>query len=190
MSIRNSTKQAFAQALKSLLNAREMSAIRVQDLCRSCGTQRPTFYYHFRDKYDLVAWIYEQDVRETLQLSGGSYDVGFLERLLVRMRQEQVFYRKAFADSDQNALLPYIQQMIRSMTWSAVQDRRSGEHLSQEEQFTINFLAYSWCQCLVDWIEDKYTMTAGEYARLMYRHLSYLRLREISGEEFPTGQKA
>lgn len=187
MSIRNGTKRAFAEALKSLLNTKEMGAVRIQDLCRLCGTERPTFYYHFRDKYDLVTWIYEQDVRRTVQ-QYGRYNAAQLEMLLDLMQQEQVFYRKAFADSAQNALLPYIQQMILSITRSAMQGRRAGEDLTQEEQFTINFLAYSWCRCLADWIEGKYTMSAGEYARLMYRHLSYLGLREIVERELPEGQ--
>ena len=187
MSIRNGTKRAFAEALKRVLNTKEMGSVRVQDLCRLCGTERPTFYYHFRDKYDLVTWIYEQDVRRTVQ-QHGRYNAAQLEMLLELMQQEQVFYRKAFADSAQNALLPYIQQMILSMTRSAVKDRRSGEDLTQEEQFTINFLAYSWCRCLVDWIEGKYTLSAGEYAQLMYRQLSYLGLREIPAMELPEEQ--
>lgn len=189
MSIRNSTKLAFAEALKSLLNTKELSAVRVQDLCRLCGTERPTFYYHFRDKYDLVTWIYEQDVRDTLEQCGGQYGIRQTECLLTMMQREQVFYRKAFADSAQNALLPYIHQMIFSITRSAVQGRRTGESLTQEEQFTINFLAYSWSRCLADWIEGKYTMSAGEYARLMYRHLPYLEIQEISEGELPEEQR-
>lgn len=190
MSIRNSTKLAFAGALKSLLNTKDMSAVRVQDLCKLCGTERPTFYYHFRDKYDLVTWIYEQDVEKTLAMCGGCYNEAQMEQLLILMQREQIFYRKAFADSDQNALLPYIQQMIRSVSRTVVQEQRSGDPLTQEEQFTINFLSYSWCRCLADWVEGKYSMTAREYARLMYRHLSYPGLEEISEEELPSGQKA
>lgn len=190
MSIRNATKLAFAVALKNLLNTKEMSAVRVQDLCRLCGTERPTFYYHFRDKYDLVTWIYEQDVQQTLRQCGDVYSAAQMELMLQIMRREQVFYRKAFADSDQNALLPYIRQMIQSRTQSVVQGRGSGEVLTQEARFTINFLAYSWCRCLVDWIEGKYTMSAGEYARLMYRYLSYLEIQEISEAELMEGQKA
>ena len=35
--------------------------VRVSDLCERCGVERRVFYYHFKDKYDLVAWMFEQD---------------------------------------------------------------------------------------------------------------------------------
>lgn len=179
MSIANSTKQAFADALKLTLNTKELSAVRVQELCRLCGTERPTFYYHFRDKHDLIAWIYEQDVARTLAMTGGVYGEKQLEELLRIMQTEQVFYRKAFADSTQNALLPYVQQMILSAAESVLQVQLSKENLGQEDKFVINCMAYSWCRGLVDWIEGKYDLSAREYARLMFRYLSWPNIRDL-----------
>ena len=171
MSIRNSTKQAFADALKSLLTNRELSAVRVQELCRICGTERPTFYYHFRDKYDLIAWIYEQDLQRSLQLAGGRYSVSQLEQLLLIMGREQLFYRKAFDDSGQNALLPYILQSNTRYVRDIIQGHPSAQPLSREEEFQIHIYTYAWCGCLQDWIGGKFDFSAAQYARLMYRSM-------------------
>lgn len=188
MAIRNSTKFAFANALKSLLNTKELSSIRIQELCRICGTERPTFYYHFRDKYDLIAWIYEQDLQAALSSSDGHYHVDQLENLLLRMQKEHVFYKKAFADSTQNALLPYIRQMNIRLAKAVQLNRQNTDALTPEEEFHINFFTYSWCYCLLDWINGTYDLTAAQYAQLMYRSMSYLDIPGILAGKPPQGR--
>ena len=174
MSIRNSTKLAFANALKSLLGTKELSAVRVQELCRICGAERPTFYYHFRDKYDLVCWIYEQDLMEAMDGFGGRYSEARIEKLLLRMAEEQTFYRRAFNDSGQNALLPYILQSNIHLARQLMGDRQMLENLTQEDAFHIHMYTYAWCGCLQDWVAGRYDFTAAQYAQLMYRSLLQL----------------
>ena len=52
------TKKVLAYALKSLMASRPLSKITVGDICEACDMNRKSFYYHFRDKYDLVNWIF------------------------------------------------------------------------------------------------------------------------------------
>lgn len=53
----NITKRALAAALKELMEQKPFSKINVADICEKCGMNRKSFYYHFKDKYDLVNWI-------------------------------------------------------------------------------------------------------------------------------------
>ena len=179
MGIKNSTKQAFANALKSLLAAKELSAVRVQELCRICGAERPTFYYHFRDKYDLVSWIYEQDLQKSVRLSGESYGVNQLEQLLLILQADQIFYRKAFHDSGQNALLSYILQSNIRLAREVLGEQQTLVNLTREEEFQIRVYTYAWCGCLQDWISGRYDFSAEKYAGLMYRSMSELALKSL-----------
>ncbi|MGL4283076.1 hypothetical protein [Eubacterium aggregans] len=36
------------------------------DLAECCGVNRKTFYYHFKDIYDLIDWIFLGEVQEAL----------------------------------------------------------------------------------------------------------------------------
>ena len=54
----NVTKRALAEGLKQLMERRPFAKISVGDICESCNMNRKSFYYHFRDKYDLVNWIF------------------------------------------------------------------------------------------------------------------------------------
>jgi AcrR family transcriptional regulator len=50
----NITKQAFSIALKELMQEVPFDKIRIADICNRCGMNRKSFYYHFKDKYDLL----------------------------------------------------------------------------------------------------------------------------------------
>lgn len=62
----NLTKRALAAAMKELMEQMPFSKISVSDIAEQCGMNRKSFYYHFKDKYDLVNWIFDM---EYLQLS-------------------------------------------------------------------------------------------------------------------------
>ena len=56
------TKIAMAQALKKLLILKDLDKITINDISNDCGINRQTFYYHFRDIYDLLEWIFSNEV--------------------------------------------------------------------------------------------------------------------------------
>ena len=58
--MRQTTKQAIAEALRNLLNQRSIEKITVKDIVEECGVNRQTFYYHFYDVYDLMEWMIEE----------------------------------------------------------------------------------------------------------------------------------
>lgn len=62
--MRQTTKQAIAEALRNLLNQRSIEKITVKDIVEECGVNRQTFYYHFYDVYDLMEWMIEEGWKE------------------------------------------------------------------------------------------------------------------------------
>ena len=67
----NATKQAFADALRKLLEQKPFAKISVSHICEECGMNRKSFYYHFKDKYDLVNWIFDRRRMEKCRLYMG-----------------------------------------------------------------------------------------------------------------------
>ena len=52
----NRTRQELDAALRTLLEQRPLERLRVRELTELCGLRRQSFYYHFKDVYDLFAW--------------------------------------------------------------------------------------------------------------------------------------
>ena len=60
------TKRALEQSLKNLLLKKPLTKITINDIADDCGINRMTFYYHFKDIYDLVEWSCLEDAKKAL----------------------------------------------------------------------------------------------------------------------------
>ena len=102
------TKQLLATGLKELAATTPLRKIRVGELCARCGVDRRTFYYHFRDIYDLAAWIFDQTVDDHIPFEKDhSYERG-VGMGLTQIWKDEVFFRCALAEDSQNALGRYM----------------------------------------------------------------------------------
>ena len=61
------TKYALENSLKKLLAQKPLNKITVSDITEDCGINRMTFYYHFKDIYDLVEWACLEDAKKALE---------------------------------------------------------------------------------------------------------------------------
>ncbi len=61
------TKKSLANALRRAMEKKTFSKITVSEIIEDCGVNRKTFYYHFRDIYDLLRWMLEQDAIEIVK---------------------------------------------------------------------------------------------------------------------------
>ena len=57
------TKQAMYHALKKLITTKSINKITIKDITDTCGLNRQTFYYHFKDIYDLLEWSFQEEFR-------------------------------------------------------------------------------------------------------------------------------
>ncbi len=64
----NITKQALATSLRELMEEVPFDKINVAQICERCGMNRKSFYYHFKDKYDLVNWHSKSRVKILFQI--------------------------------------------------------------------------------------------------------------------------
>ena len=60
------TKRALEASFKKLLLEKPLNKITINDITEDCGVNRMTFYYHFKDIYDLVDWILAEDAAKVL----------------------------------------------------------------------------------------------------------------------------
>ena len=56
------TKRHLSLAFLELLDKRPIGKISISDITVQCSVSRMTFYYHFRDIYDLAGWTLENEL--------------------------------------------------------------------------------------------------------------------------------
>lgn len=106
------TKQALAASMKELMSEIPMNKINIGDIVGRCNMNRQSFYYHFKDKYDLVNWIYYTEfvvnIKDNLSIS--SWDL--LENMCEFFYENKVFYTNAFKITGQNSFSEYFIEVI------------------------------------------------------------------------------
>lgn len=77
----DTTKRALEASLKNRLLKKPLDKITIQDIAAVCGISRMTFYYHFKDIYDLVEWSCVEDATRALagRKTYDTWQQGFLQ---------------------------------------------------------------------------------------------------------------
>jgi len=63
---RKTTKEILAESFRELAEGKSVDKITVQEIVDNCGYSTATFYRHFKDKYDLIAWDYARKTAEIM----------------------------------------------------------------------------------------------------------------------------
>lgn len=59
------TRSALGRALIECLNKKPINKITINDITGACGISRQTFYYYFKDIYDLLEWVFKNELEQT-----------------------------------------------------------------------------------------------------------------------------
>ena len=188
---RNRTKRMFAEELERMVAQMPFEDVRVSKLCERCDVQRALFYYHFSDKYDLIAWIFIQDLRMSMAAddSNGSI-VDVMAGALGRMWNRRGFYKRVFEDRGQNSIEQYIQRFDVQLN-ARIVAQATGASPSPRELFLIKSSSYGSIFCSVEWLRGDIEATPLEVAQWVYEgmpdFLQQAYVKSFSKESFDLG---
>lgn len=105
------TKKALAESMKKLMEERPVKKINISDIVTGCNMNRQSFYYHFKDKYDLINWIYYTEFIVNIKnLPISSWEI--LEKTCDFFYNNKKFYKNAFQVTGQNSFSEYFIEVL------------------------------------------------------------------------------
>lgn len=169
----NITKQALAASLKNLMEEVPFDKINVARICEGCGMSRKSFYYHFKDKYDLVNWIFDTEflevVTDYLNLDNYTDRWKLIETSCTYFYENRSFYRKALQIKGQNSFPDHLREIIQPILKARLGelDKEQGQGM---EEFALDFFVDAIVDAIVRWLTDKDCIPAEEFVEKV-RHL-------------------
>ena len=153
MSTSEFTKLMIAQATRRLLEEQSFEALSVADIAKACNVSRNTIYYHFRDKYDIVNWIFYSEIMPIVDRYKNldNWDEGLLE-LCRYLQAHKKFYLKVLHVQGQNSfsecLMEFGIALVKNLLMSA-----NADVLLSENQLEViaNFYAHGLIGVLENW---------------------------------------
>ena len=148
------TKRALEQSLKNLLLQKPLSKITISDIADDCGINRMTFYYHFKDIYDLIEWSCEEDARKALE-GKKTYDTwqqGLLQ-IFEAVQENKVFILNVYRCVHREQVEKYLQPLVDQLLLDVIDEEAAGMTLRDEDkQFIAKVYAYIFIGVMLDWI--------------------------------------
>jgi len=173
----------FAEELVRMLETMPLEKVRVVDLCRRCGATPPTFYYHFKDKYDLAAWIYFRDISGAFGDREPGYSPERLEESFRLMEARRSFYQEVFADDSQNSLtdyaMRYMTQMVRDVVLAA-----TGKVPTDMQMLEARHHSYGIIGLQREWIEGETGISTAALATFLCDHTPGFLRSALEGYRF------
>ena len=166
----NITKRALAQALKDLMRHQSFQKISVGEICEACGMNRKSFYYHFRDKHDLVCWIFQTEFFEHLHMTDGFTGWSLLSDACGYLYGERAFYRDILAIDGQNSLREYLKEQTHPLLVEFAHEMLEGFDAG-ELDFCLSFYTDSFLTSIVRWLSAPEVIQPEEYIEQIRRLL-------------------
>ncbi|MGN0708163.1 MAG: TetR-like C-terminal domain-containing protein [Faecalibacterium sp.] len=148
------TKRALETSLKKLLLQKPLNKITINDITADCGVNRMTFYYHFKDIYDLVEWILEEDAAKIMEgwRADNSWEDAF-ETVLRRVQENRTFFLNIYRALSREQLELYLYRLLDPMLNEVVEHECKGIIVRDEDrQFVIDFYKYALVGMALEWI--------------------------------------
>ena len=100
MIAQKTTKEILAESIQELAAKKSVEKITIKEITQNCGMTSTTFYNHFSDKYELLAWIYDVSMEPFLGRLGteASWRDCVRQSALV-LTENQPFYRNALLNT-------------------------------------------------------------------------------------------
>ena len=148
------TKRALEQSLKNLLLQKPLTKITINDIAEDCGINRMTFYYHFKDIYDLVEWSCMEDAKNALN-ENKTYETwqqGLLQ-IFEAVKENKPFIMNVYRCVHREQVEKYLEPLVDSLVLGVINEESAAVTVRDEDKaFIANVYSYVFIGIMIDWI--------------------------------------
>lgn len=150
------TKRALAASLKNMLLKKPLNKITINDIAEDCGINRMTFYYHFKDIYDLVEWTCEEDAAKALEGKNtyNTWQQGFLN-IFYAVLENKPFILNVYRSVSREQVEIYLYRVTYDLLIGVVNERSANMSVSEDDKkFIADFYKFAFVGIMLEWIKN------------------------------------
>ena len=150
------TKRALEASLKNLLLQKPLNKITINDIAEDCGINRMTFYYHFKDIYDLVEWSCEEDAARALagKKTYETWQQGLLQ-IFEAVQNNKPCILNVYRSVSREQVENYLYRLTYDLLEGVVEEQAQGMSVRPEDKAYIATLyKYMFVGLMLDWIKS------------------------------------
>ena len=174
--VKTDTKQKIALALRQLMQERPLRKITVHDLMIRAQMTRQSFYYHFQDIQEVLAWSCEQQLSRPLHQAQELTFEEWMVQALNILYQDRNFYRQILGFLDQGFLLRFCKSLLRPRISQVLFQREEG--LNENQEFVIEVVVRAVLAYLPDMLASRRELDLQQARGRLHYLLDTMGLKE------------
>ena len=150
------TKRALETSLKNLLLQKPLDKITINDITADCGINRMTFYYHFKDIYDLVEWSCLEDAEKALnnKKTYDTWEQGLLQ-IFYAVQANKPFIMNVYHCVSRERVEKYLMPLTDKLLVDVIEEQPKGLFVKQtDKDFIAQIYSYVLVGLMLDWVAD------------------------------------
>jgi len=146
------TELKLGNALKTLMATQSLDTITVKKISEMCKVNRQTFYYHFRNIYDLLTWIYLNEAVENMdRVTNWEEALAFIFRYV---NDNAAFITNTLSSAGRELFIEFLYNTTYTMQLQVLNKLDVDNVLSSaNKKFISQFYAPSFVYIVVRWAD-------------------------------------
>lgn len=171
---RKTTKEILAKSFLELARKKRIDKITITEITNNCIMSQPTFYNHFKDKYDLIVWIYISHVSEIM---GKIDNKTFLWKdcllsAALYYSENCKFIKNALEHtSGQDSFIENVQRINTEFLKAEVQKNLMTEYIPNTTMGIIKVYSYGIVQFMIEWLLGDMNLSPEQVADIWDKSL-------------------
>ncbi len=151
------TKELLAGCFKELMLTKPFEKITIKNITDKAGLIRPTYYKHFQDKYELLEWIFLNEIGHQAELLVDNDMAGEALLLICKgLDRDRAYYKKAIKITGPNSFQEVLSDFIYKTFLKIIKnhvDSGSFKGYATPER-AARFYMHGIVNSLADWLSD------------------------------------
>ena len=149
--------------MKQLLRSNPIEKITIDSILEIAGVSRRSFYRYFKDKYELLEWIYNYDFCRFVEVRPEKSIWEYYPDILRSLRADPEFYSSAFVYAGQNSFRAFCFEKLFPLIMTDFGDIFPDEDTAR---FVIRRYVYMFFDGYIWWLKKKDPMPWEEFEAL------------------------
>ena len=154
-------KDAIADKTKELIRNYSIEDITVTQICENAGLNRRTFYRYFRDKFEVVDWIYYRDELMHVEHYEGWSIFDYMPRIMQSLYNDRKYYINALKYKGQNSFRDFCTECLSKLIYPDFADVFATEW---QLQFFIHNLCEMTYDACIDWLSEEPCISPQQFS--------------------------
>ena len=170
MQSKTNVDQMLAESFKNLALKMPIEKITIREITEGAGVIRPTFYNHFRDKYELLDWMIHTEILDPAipQMQRGHIRESLI-MIFENLMENKKFYKKVVRLEGQDSCENIAKKFIKEILYTFI-DEQTGEKKVSGRGLTTDMVAEYYAQCMafvvIQWMKMDMSLAPEQMADL------------------------